>query len=137
MIEPSRVLCTLGILCAGRPAGHVVGIVLGLGFGGWDSFEAVHEAVLVVPGYVVGGEVFDVAQGVQGAIAKRRIGPDALVLVEPDRGLGQRIIVGVANVADRRSETRKAQCFAESHTGVLGGFNWSTQHLDFSEGAMG
>ena len=74
-----------------------MGIVLGLSFGGWDSSEAVHEALLVVPGYVVGGEVFDVAEGVQGAIAKRRIGPDALVLVEPDRGLGQRIVVGVAN----------------------------------------
>jgi hypothetical protein len=128
--EPSRVLCTLGILCAGRPVGHVLGIVLGLSFGGWDSSEAVHEALLVVPGYVVGGEVFDVAEGVQGAIAKRRIGPDALVLVEPDRGLGQRVVVGVANAADRRSETRKAQCFAESHTGVLTRFNRWTQHLD-------
>src|SRR5512132_2420258 len=95
-------------------------MVLGLSFGGWDSSEAVHEALLVVPGYVVGGDVFDIGQRVQRASAKRRIGPDALVLVEPDRGLGQGIVVGVANAADRRPETRKAQCFAESHAGVLG-----------------
>ena len=75
-----------------RSVGHVLGIVLGLSFGGWDSSEAVDEALLVVPGNVVGGEVFEVAEGAQGAAAKRRIGPDALVLVEPDRGLGQRIV---------------------------------------------
>ena len=112
-------------------------VVFGFCFGGWDASEAVHEALLVVPGYVVGGEVFDVAEGVQGAIAKRRIGPDALVLVEPDRGLGQRIVVGVANAADRRSETRKAQCFAESHTGVLTRFKRWMQHLDMEVFSMG
>ena len=31
-----------------------MGIVAGLGFGGWYSAEAVHEALLVVPGDVVG-----------------------------------------------------------------------------------
>ena len=78
----------------------MLGIVLGLGFGGWDSSEAVDEALLVVPGNVVGGEVFDVAEGAQGAAAKRRIGPDALVLVEPDRGLGQRICSELSTALD-------------------------------------
>jgi len=76
---------------------------VGLGFGGWDTAQAVHEALLVVPGDVVGGDVFDVAEGAQRAVSQRRIGADALVLVEPDRDLGQRIVVGVADAADRWS----------------------------------
>ena len=39
-----------------------MGIVVGLGFGGWDTAQAVHEALLVVPGDVVGGDEFDVGQ---------------------------------------------------------------------------
>jgi hypothetical protein len=67
----------------------------------------------VVPGDVVSGEVIDVAEGAQRAAAKRGIRADALVLVEPDRGLGQRVVVGVANAAGRWSQTRKAQCFTD------------------------
>ncbi|GAB4646061.1 hypothetical protein BKG82_00960 [Mycobacteroides chelonae] len=51
----------------------MLGIVLGFGFGAWDSSEAVHEPLLVVPGDIVGGDVFDVGQGVQRAAAKRGI----------------------------------------------------------------
>ena len=40
-----------------------MGTVAGLGFGGWYSAEAVHEALLVVLGDVVGGDVLDVVQG--------------------------------------------------------------------------
>lgn len=58
----SRVVCTLGIVCAGRLAGHLVGIVAGLGFGGTDPTGAVHEALLVVPADVVGVEELDAAQ---------------------------------------------------------------------------
>jgi hypothetical protein len=50
-----------------------LGIVLGFGFGGWDSSGAVHEALFAVPGDVVGDEVFDVAEGAQKAATKRRI----------------------------------------------------------------
>ena len=52
----------------------MLGIVLGLGFGGWDSTEAVHEALLVVPGDVVGGEVFDVALTVADQSASLDVG---------------------------------------------------------------
>jgi len=47
--------------------GHVLGIVVG--FGGWDTAEAVHEAVVVVSGDVVGGDEFDIAEGAQRAAA--------------------------------------------------------------------
>jgi len=44
---------------------------VGLGFGGWDTAQAVHEALLVVPGDVVGGDEFDVAPCAQQAAPKR------------------------------------------------------------------
>ena len=47
---------------------------------------------------VVGGDQFNVGQS---AAAKRGVGPDAFVLVEPDGGLGQRVIVSVADAANR------------------------------------
>jgi hypothetical protein len=76
-----------------------LGIVLG--FGWWDAAEAMHEALLVVPGDIVGGDEFNVTEGTQRAAAKRGVRPDALVLVKPDRGLSQRIIIGIADSADR------------------------------------
>ena len=39
----------------------------------------------------------------------------------------------IAVSANRGTQSRKKQCLNESHAGVLGGFNWSTQHLDISE----
>ena len=45
---------------------HVL-IVLSFGFGGWNTAQAVHTALLVVPGDVVGGDEFDVGQGAQRA----------------------------------------------------------------------
>jgi hypothetical protein len=103
---------------------------VGFGFGGWYSAEAVHQALLVVPGDVVGGDVLDIAQGPQRAAAKRGVCPDALVFVEADRGPRQRVVIGIADAADRGPQSRKAQCFTESHAGVLTRFNRWTQHLD-------
>jgi len=53
-----------------------------------------------LPGDVVGDDVVEVGQGVQRAATKRGIGLDALVLVESDRGLGQRVIEGIAHTAN-------------------------------------
>ncbi len=87
--------------------GHEFGIVAGLGFGGWDASESMHEALLVEPGDIVGGEVLDIAQGVQRAAAKRRIRSDAFVLVEPDGGLGQRVVIRIPDTAtDGRNPER-------------------------------
>ena len=38
-----------------RSGGHVLGLTLSVGFGGWDSAEPVHQALLAEPGDVVGG----------------------------------------------------------------------------------
>jgi hypothetical protein len=43
-----RCLRTLGVLGASRLVGHVFGIVVGFGVHGWDTAEAVHQALLVV-----------------------------------------------------------------------------------------
>jgi hypothetical protein len=40
-------------------AGHGLIVVGRLGLGGWDAAEAVHEALLVVPGHVLGGYHLD------------------------------------------------------------------------------
>lgn len=63
------------------------------------------RALLVVPGDVVCGDVLDITHRAQRAAAKRRVRPDAFVLVKPDRGLGQRVIAGVAGTANRWSQS--------------------------------
>ena len=68
--EASRV-CTLGVLWADRLVGHVLGIVARLGFGGCDAAEAVHEALLVEPRHVVGGDELDVAERAQRTASER------------------------------------------------------------------
>jgi len=85
----------------------VYGIVLRFGFGGWDTAKTVHEALLVVPGHVVGGDEFDVGEVAQKPAAKRRVGTDAFVLVEPDGGLGQSVSVGITHRSHRGSQPRK------------------------------
>jgi hypothetical protein len=67
---------------------------VGFGFCGWDTAEAVHEALLVEPVDEVDGDQFDVGQGAQRAATKRRVCADAFVLVEPDGGLGQDVVPG-------------------------------------------
>ncbi len=44
---------------------------MSLGFGGWDTAPAVHEALPVVPGDVAYGDELDIAAVAQWAAAKR------------------------------------------------------------------
>jgi hypothetical protein len=71
---------------------HVLGIVAGLGVGVWDSAEAMHEPLLVVPADVVGGDQLDVAEVAERAASEGRVGAEALVLVQPDRGIGEGVL---------------------------------------------
>ena len=71
LIEASRVHATLGVLRADRLVGHVLGIVASLGFGGWDAAEAAHEALLVEPRHVVGGDELDVAERARRTASER------------------------------------------------------------------
>ena len=57
-----------------EPAGWLASqliVVVGFGFGRWDASEAVHQALLVVPGDLVGGDELDVAEVAQRAAAER------------------------------------------------------------------
>ncbi len=51
------------------PAGWSVTVccIVGFGLGGWDAAEAVHQALLVEPSEVVGGDDLDVALVAQRA----------------------------------------------------------------------
>jgi hypothetical protein len=46
-------------------------VVFGFCFGGWDASETVHQALLVVPGDVVGGDELDVGEVAQRAAPER------------------------------------------------------------------
>jgi len=72
--------------------------VVGLGFGGWASAEAVHEPVVVVPGHPGRGGLFEVGQGGEWSVPKRGVLADAFGLVQPDGG--QRVVERVTDGAD-------------------------------------
>ncbi len=53
--------------------------------------------LVFVPADPPGGEHLDADQAVQWAASKRCVITDCFVLVEPDGGLGQGVVVGIAN----------------------------------------
>jgi hypothetical protein len=61
-----------------------VGNRTGLRLDRWDTGEAVHESLLAGPGDVIGTDQFNIGEGAQRAAAKRGIGADTCVLVQPD-----------------------------------------------------
>jgi hypothetical protein len=70
---------------------NVMSVVLGFELDRRCAVQSVHEPVGVVPVNPFGGEQFHVGQPFQRAAAKRRVRPDGLGLVEPDRGLCQSV----------------------------------------------
>src|SRR6476646_309933 len=103
-------------------------VVLGLGFRGWAAPERVHEPALVVPGHPRRGAVLQVSESADRSGAERGTLAHALGLVQPDRGLAEPVVQGVADCPDRRDQSFKHQRLAVMYCGVLGGFNWSSQH---------
>jgi hypothetical protein len=49
-------------------------------------------------------------QGADGAVSERGAGADAFGLVQPDRGLGEGVVVGVAHAADGVRPSRNNVC---------------------------
>src|SRR6476619_7608229 len=99
-----------------------------LGLGGWAAPEPVHEPALVVPGHPRRGAVLQVGEGADRAGAERGTLADALGLVQPDRGLAEPVVQGVADCPDRRDQSFEHQRLAVVYCGVLTRFNWSSQH---------
>lgn len=62
------------------------------GFGGWPASEAVHEPFGVVPVHPCAGDLLQVGQGADGAVAEWRPAAGAFGLVQPDRRLRERIV---------------------------------------------
>ncbi len=75
-------------------------------FGRWPQAEAVHDPGLVVPAGPVRSEELDVGEPGQWAAPERGIIADRFGFVEPDRGLGQGVILGVTDGPDRRPKIR-------------------------------
>lgn len=84
---------------SGIPELSVIG---GLVFGGWDVFQDAVQAAVVVPVDPFDRWVIDFVEGSQRPGPKRAILTDCLGLEPPDRGLGQCVVVGVADATDRR-----------------------------------
>ena len=74
-------------------------------FGRWPQAEAVHDPGLVAPADPVRSEEIDVGKPGQWAAPERGIVADRFGL-EPDRGLGQGIILGVTDGLDRQPKIR-------------------------------
>lgn len=83
------------LLVCSHGLGCVRSVMDGFEFDWWDTAQAVHEPVGVVPVHPVGGEQFHVDQAMQRAAPKRRVIANRFGLVQPDRRLGQGVVVGL------------------------------------------
>jgi hypothetical protein len=79
-----------------RGGGFGCSVVGGFGFGWWDAAEAVHESAGVVPVDPGGGDLVQVGQSADGAVPEWGAVADAFSLVQPDRGLGEGIVLGLS-----------------------------------------
>ena len=71
------------------------------------------------------GGVLDLVEALPGATPVDQLG-----LVQPDDRLGQGIVIAVATGADRGDRAGLGQALGVADGEVLGGFNWSSQHLE-------
>jgi hypothetical protein len=91
-----------------------LGIIAGFGLGGRDISDRLEEASVVEPVDPFEGGVFD------GLEAAPRPAPmDDLGLVEAVDGLGEGVVVRVADAADRRNEARLDQSLGVLDRDVL------------------
>ena len=67
-----------------------------------------------------------------GACSARAVG-DQFGLEAVDEALGERVVEGVADRADRAEHPVIVEYLREGLAGVLGGFKWSLQRLDGEE----
>ena len=126
-IEPPRGCRTLLMVSLpGREETVSCSVVRGLDLGGCEVVDRFVGALVVEPVDPVHGLELDVVD-----IAPGPFGLDQFGLVGTDLGLGEGVVVGVADRTDRGVHACFEQAGGERERGVLGGFNWSSQHLDF------
>jgi hypothetical protein len=81
------------------------------------------EALGVEPGDVLDDGELELCAGTPDAVA------DQLGLEAVDEALRGRVVIGVSDRADRGEHAVVVEGLAVVERGVLGGFNWSSQHL--------
>ena len=83
-----------------------VTVVGGLQFCRWEVADLAVQPAVVVPVDVGESGQLDLLEGAPGAVAA-----DQLSLVQPDGGLGQAVVVAVADRADRRRGADLGEAF--------------------------
>src|ERR1700746_1234480 len=83
---------------------------------------------MVEPVDPFGGGIFDLVDGAPGSA-----GFDQLGFVQAVDRLRERIIERIPNAANRSRDAGLGETLGEPHRGILAGFNWSSQHLDYLE----
>ena len=77
-----------------------VSVVGGLVFFGWNVVELAVQAAIVVPVDPLHRRLLHVVDRAQRARQEWAAAADGFGLEQPDRGLGQRVVVGTADTAD-------------------------------------
>jgi hypothetical protein len=108
--------------------GSVVIVVKVFEFDWWDVAAVLVETSVVEPVDPFEGGDLDVLDGPPGPAWLDQFG-----LVEAVDRLGEGVVVAVARASDRGVDAGLDQSVGERDRGVLGGFNWWSQHrLDLS-----
>jgi hypothetical protein len=109
---------TLLVVCL-RLGGRLLSVVAGLELHRGCAVQAVHEPAGVVPVDPLGGEHLDVGQPVERTPPERRVRADGVGLVQADGGLGQGVVVGVPDRADRGLETGDPVCILAQKDSII------------------
>lgn len=103
--------------------GGVFTVVLLLDFKWCEVVQRGVQPVVVEPVHPGQGGQFEFVDG-----AERAVDLDAFGLIQPDHGLGQRVVEGVPDGADRGDRADVGEAFGVANGGLLGRFNRSMQH---------
>ena len=94
--------------------GVLLSLECGLELGRRDVADGLQEPAVVEPVDPLQGGVLDLVKALPGAASADQLG-----LVQPDRGLAEPVVQGVADGPDRRDQPLQQQCLAVMYCGVL------------------
>ena len=115
-LKPSVRALVRPVCSNARVAGHQVSTVVAGGFKRrwWNIAAVLIDPLVVEPVDPAGGGRLDVLDGLPGLAAVDQFG-----LVQPDDGLGQRVIVRAADRPDGRLDASLGQALGEPDRGIL------------------
>jgi hypothetical protein len=103
------------VLESSSPAGRLPSIVGGLKLRRWDVADGLQEPPVVEPVDPLQGGVLDLVEALPGAAPADQLG-----LVQPDDGLGEGVVVGVAAGANRGDRAGLGEPLGVADRQVLG-----------------